>query len=151
MSSPLQCGVWHSVHIDDIHPELEEVPSIADMHGRSVGGLLSSIQDKSEVTNEFEKVTADQEADMVETTAEAIDLTDIRLEETTDKSHAGKRHFKIDYLIRKCIQPALGNVKDSVIDSSRAIERLKIILNCLQNEEGKFNVNHFKMTFKKYF
>jgi hypothetical protein len=46
------------------------------------------------------------------------------------------RQFKIDYLIKKCIQPALGNVKDPDQDSSRAIDRLKTLLNCLQNEQG---------------
>ena len=97
--------MWHSVHIDDIHPPPEEIPSVAEMHGKSVSALLSSTKEEKMETNKGEIVEP-------------------------------KRQFHINYLISKCVQPALGNVKDPASDSSRAIDRLKIILNCLQNDTG---------------
>ena len=99
-----QCGLWHSVHIDDIHPAPEYMPSVADMHGKSVGALLAFSAE--------------------------------RPGGNTEKQDDSKKQFKIESLIKKCVQPALGNVKDSDSDSSRAIERLNIILNCLNNEQG---------------
>jgi len=100
--------LWHSVHIDDIHPPPEEIPSVAEMHGKSVSALLSSTKERP-------------------------------LGKHSDRIVKPKRQFHINYLIKKCLQPALGNVKDPASDSSRAIDRLKIILNCLQNDTGMYS------------
>ncbi|KAL3881517.1 hypothetical protein ACJMK2_027949 [Sinanodonta woodiana] len=35
-----QCGLWHSVHIDDLRAQDEEMPSITEMLGKSVGTLM---------------------------------------------------------------------------------------------------------------
>ena len=129
----LQCGLWHSVHIDDIHPSPDDVPSVAEMHGQSVSSLLASTKGRREADMDIGEPTDEQTQENMETNEGEVDLMDIQLEVQPRKA---QKHFKIDYLIRKCIQPALGNVKDPLSDSSRAIDRLKIILNCLQHEEG---------------
>ncbi|XP_052062678.1 E3 ubiquitin-protein ligase rnf213-alpha-like isoform X2 [Mytilus californianus] len=130
-----QCGLWHSVHIDDIHPPPLELPSIADMYGMSVSALLDSKGDNLSLR---ERKPEDLERLQ---TAEDIDLTDIHLEEKIiRRSFAPKRQFNIEYLIEKCIQPAVGNVKDSESESSRAIERLTLILNCMHNETGEMTI-----------
>ena len=115
LSTLLQCGLWHSVHIDDIHPAPDDMPSVADMHGKSVSALLALTAERPEVNMEKQDDPKDEK----------------RMETT-------KKQFKIESLIKKCVQPALGNVKDPDSDSSRAIDRLKIILNCFNNVEGKF-------------
>lgn len=38
----LQCGVWRSVHIDDLYTENMNMPSIQEMQGKSVAGLFSN-------------------------------------------------------------------------------------------------------------
>ncbi|CAG2215363.1 unnamed protein product [Mytilus edulis] len=68
-------------------------------------------------------------------TNEEIDLMDIHIEEKAET----RKHFKIGYLIKKCIQPALGNVKDPKSDETRAVDRLKIMLNWMQVEEASSN------------
>ncbi|KAK3585576.1 hypothetical protein CHS0354_036763 [Potamilus streckersoni] len=35
-----QCGLWHSAHIDDLRAQDEEMPSIMEMLGKSVGTLM---------------------------------------------------------------------------------------------------------------
>lgn len=133
----LQCGLWHSVHIDDIHPAPEDIPSVADMHGTSVSALLASTKTRPEDDMEVEEGTNEQMMERMETNEDEVDLMDIQLEvKTNEKGQKFKRHFKIDNLIMKCLQPALGNVKDPMSDSSRAIDRLKIIHNCLKHEAG---------------
>jgi hypothetical protein len=120
LSTLLQCGLWHSVHIDDIHPAPDDIPSVADMHGKSVSALLAFTADRPEGNMEKQD---DRKAEK-------------RME--TNETHTTKKQFKIESIIKKCLQPALGNVKDPDSDSSRAIDRLKTILNCFQNEESKF-------------
>ncbi|VDI37174.1 Hypothetical predicted protein, partial [Mytilus galloprovincialis] len=132
-----QCGLWHSVHIDDIHPPPLELPSIADMYGMSVSALLDS---KGDNLNVRERQPEEQDRERLER-AEDIDLTDIHLEEKIiRRSFAPTRQFNIEYLIEKCIQPAVGNVKDSESESSRAIERLTLILNCIHNDTGEMTI-----------
>jgi hypothetical protein len=36
----LQCGRWHSVHIDDLRQMKARMPSLSDMRGKSVGTLV---------------------------------------------------------------------------------------------------------------
>ncbi|XP_052062754.1 E3 ubiquitin-protein ligase rnf213-alpha-like isoform X2 [Mytilus californianus] len=130
-----QCGLWHSVHIDDIHPAPQDIPSVAEMSGKSVSALLDVTKDQSEVDMEIERDQEDRDIETMETNEE-IDLMDIYIEEKAET----KKQFKIDYLIKKCIQPALGNVKDPKSDETRAVDRLKIILNWMQVEEGQMTV-----------
>lgn len=103
------------------------------MYGMSVSALLDS---KGDNLSFRERQPEEQDREQLET-AEDIDLTDIHLEEKIiRRSFAPTRQFNIEYLIEKCIQPAVGNVKDSESESSRAIERLTLILNCIHNDTG---------------
>ena len=131
-----QCGKWHSVHIDDIHPAPKDIPSVAEMSGKSVSALLDVTKDRPEVDMEIEIDHEDRDIETMETNEE-IDLMDIHIEEKAET----KKQFEISYLIKKCIQPALGNVKDPKSDETRAVDRLKIILNWMQVEEGIYNLN----------
>ncbi|XP_071172243.1 E3 ubiquitin-protein ligase RNF213-like [Mytilus edulis] len=53
-----QCGAWHSVHIDDVHPVDDDIPTVAEMHIQSVGDLLYPVineyQDNSDKTEDVE-------------------------------------------------------------------------------------------------
>lgn len=82
------------------------------MHGKSVGALLAFSAERP--AGNMEKQDDSKDENRMET----------------------KKQFKIESIIKKCVQPALGNVKDPDSDSSRAIERLNIIFNCLNNEQG---------------
>jgi hypothetical protein len=105
---------------------------VADMHGKSVSALLGSTKDQPMDNMELKKDCCQEDLERIE-----IDLGAMKMKETTpNKTCMFNRQFKIDYLIKKSIQPALGNVKDPDQDSSRAIDRLKTLLNCLQNEQG---------------
>ena len=118
--------------MDDIHPALEGIPSVADMHGKSVSALFASNKDQPMNNMEVNIDCCQEDVDRIE-----IDLGEKEMKETThNKTCMFNRQFKIDYLIKKCIQPALGNVKDPGQDSCRPIDRLKTLLNCLQNEQG---------------
>ncbi|XP_052062680.1 E3 ubiquitin-protein ligase rnf213-alpha-like isoform X2 [Mytilus californianus] len=130
-----QCGLWHSVHIDDIHPAPKDIPSVAEMSGKSVSALLDVTKDRSEVDMEIDRDQEDRDIETMETNEE-IDFMDTHIEEKAET----KKQFKIDNLIKKCIQPALGNVKDPKSDETRAVDRLKIILNWMQVEEGDMTV-----------
>ncbi|CAG2212879.1 RNF213 [Mytilus edulis] len=99
------CGLWHSVHIDDLHPPPEEIPSVSEMHGKSVSALLATTKEQP-----------------LEVKMDVMEGDQMERMETNEE------------------EPALGNVKDPPTDSSRAIERLKIILNSLQNDSGDMTV-----------
>lgn len=60
----------------------------------------------------------------------------VQIEIARDKIQNLKKHFKLDNLIKSCIQPALRFVKDSKSNSSKVLFRLKILMNCLQNKGG---------------
>ncbi|XP_053391305.1 E3 ubiquitin-protein ligase rnf213-alpha-like [Mercenaria mercenaria] len=49
-----QCGVWQSVHIDDLYPEDRNLPLLYEMQGRSVAQLLESAVKSSQATSETE-------------------------------------------------------------------------------------------------
>ena len=118
------------------------------MHGQSVSALLASTEGKSEVNMEVEEQSEDQPMEGVEANDGKIDLMDIDADIRHERGNIPRKHFKIDSLIKKCIQPALGNVKDPRSTTSRAIDRLKIILFCLHHEEGKTNTLSVNLKFE---
>jgi len=38
--SCFQCGIWHSVHVDDLHPD-SNMLEIQDLRGRTIGDICS--------------------------------------------------------------------------------------------------------------
>jgi len=40
-----QCGIWHSVHIDDLHPD-SNMLEIQELRGRTIGDIFISIVKK---------------------------------------------------------------------------------------------------------
>lgn len=107
------------------------------MHGKSVSDLLAAKQQKKHVQMDIDREPI-LESDEPMETREPVELMDIELEEATpDRIFKPKRQFNVSYLIEKCIQPALGNVKDPASDSNRALNRLKIVLNCIKDSRGK--------------
>lgn len=64
----------------------------------------------------------------------------------TEKIQKLKKHFQMDNLITKCIQPSLRLVKDPPSNPSKAINRLNILMNWLKNKKGKIQgiyIAHF--------
>ena len=150
----MQCGLWHSVHIDDLHPSPEDIPSIADMHGKSVSALLSPAEviiPTDSITEQENQIEENEQIDNV--VAERNDPTESMTEqenkierseemenivsERNESIVRPKRHFDINRLIQSCVHPALAKVKDLEKDSSRGTERLKIILKLLHHGTGQ--------------
>ena len=61
---------------------------------------------------------------------------------TATKTKPGGKHIDIQYLILNCVRPALALVKDPEQDSQRTTERIRIVLNLIQqfSDKGKIIV-----------
>ncbi|XP_052086034.1 E3 ubiquitin-protein ligase RNF213-like [Mytilus californianus] len=124
-----QCGLWHSVHIDDLRISTV-IPPLCDMCDKSAGEILSS--SKQEVKQTSEKVETLEESELQ--TYEG-DKYEPELFE--------QKEFHINKFIRSCVLKALACLKDPPTDSGhtsgRTTERLNIVLRLLENshEERK--------------
>ncbi|CAC5380698.1 RNF213 [Mytilus coruscus] len=121
-----QCGLWHSLHIDDLRPPPDQMPSIVEMYHKPVSAFFDAYK--------INKPTEDMEVD-----AEKDREPDMDVESQPETS---QREQQIDILslIMNCVHSALSMVKDPEKDSPRTTERIKMVLNLIQNnheEEGK--------------
>ena len=106
-----QCGLWHSAHIDDVHPPPDKMPSFIEMYHNPVSTFLQ----------EEKKMDVDEENETLK-----IDILS---------------------LINNCVQPALSKVKDPEEDSERTTERIRIILNLIQDSREKGNNHKARVNF----
>ncbi|XP_076109129.1 E3 ubiquitin-protein ligase rnf213-alpha-like [Mytilus galloprovincialis] len=121
-----QCGLWHSLHIDDLRPLPNKMPSIVEMYHKPVSAFFDAYKEK--------KPTEDMEVD-----AEKDGEPDMDVDSQQETS---QREQQIDILSlsMNCAHTALSMVKDPEKDSPRTTERIKMVLNLIQNnheEEGK--------------
>ncbi|XP_056014152.1 E3 ubiquitin-protein ligase rnf213-alpha-like isoform X2 [Ostrea edulis] len=135
-----QCGKWHSVHIDDLRPDDDKMPSFIEMKNKSVGTLLEnaagSMRPGDTEDMEWEE-KAKQEEEPSE--AEMMEDQDVyphdfgNMMEHTGQVHVEKK-VDIPFFIKLTARPALGMVKDPEGDSARTTERVKILLELLHHE-----------------
>lgn len=148
----MQCGIWQSIHIDDVRP-FKYIPAMIDMYGQSGASIISEgIQEKLQ---NLSKLNITQKQNVVKENEENIETPDnsvkkesmvIEKQGNIEKSdNSGKkesmvikRTLKIEHFIHDCIQRALAALKDPEDDTSRTTERLKNTLRLLDNSEGTY-------------
>ncbi|WAR11571.1 R213A-like protein [Mya arenaria] len=149
-----QCGVWRSVHIDEIHSDEESTPHIRDLKGKALSEVFSytavEIQEKPTTvhSNQADGDTSDTDdsGDEAETERKTTDIDDeedaTAKKETTDRLDTSQN--TIEGLIVSCVQLALSHVKDVKENRHRETERIDIVLKCLQRDK---NLDNDKVSF----
>ncbi|XP_062600033.1 E3 ubiquitin-protein ligase rnf213-alpha-like, partial [Saccostrea cucullata] len=142
-----QCGLWHSVHIDDLRPDGDKMPSFLDLKNKSAGTLLESGTDPSK-HRDTEEMDWEGRSDYDKPETEDIEMEDQdvylhdfgSMMERTGQVHVEKK-VDIPFFIKMTAHTALAMVKDPAEDSARTTERVKILLELLHQ------VTKEKMTF----
>lgn len=112
------------MHIDELRPPQKKMPTFIEMYNKPVSAFLEvfSIRAPIRPAAPTEHNDTDEDIEIVET-EEYIDILS---------------------LILNCVQPALALVKDPENDSQRTTERIKTVLNLIQ--ESGSNGRYFKIT-----
>ncbi|KAK3096790.1 hypothetical protein FSP39_003301 [Pinctada imbricata] len=135
-----QCGLWHSVHIDELRPPDSQMPTLEDMRRETVGALLDAAPYNISHSQEGENIDVEmsEETQDTEMTEEKlpVGVDDVVL--IDEHPRAGQvpivRKFNIGRLIFTCIHAALAKVKDTDRESARNTDRVKILLNLLHQK-----------------
>lgn len=93
----LQCGIWKTVHIDDLRTNVD-VPSITDMMGKSIRTLL-----KDAVKTMSKK--------FIQTHEPAVSNSTERAKQYPEVLCNINRSFDFLSLVKKCVQSSLSMVK----------------------------------------
>ncbi|XP_053396017.1 E3 ubiquitin-protein ligase rnf213-alpha-like [Mercenaria mercenaria] len=147
-----QCGKWHSAHIDDLQPEDMHIPSLEEMHGKSVGMLIDDA-----VTSQTEPMETDDSS----STGEAMEWKNNTDTCTRNFLNSGQEDLKLDdvlsefenvgnnvkrrmelyknkldvkKLVLSCVQSALSMVKDKAERSNRETERVDFVIRLLHQD-----------------
>ncbi|KAL3881511.1 hypothetical protein ACJMK2_027943, partial [Sinanodonta woodiana] len=149
-----QCGLWHSAHIDDLRAQDEEMPSIIEMLGMSVGTLMERATNTADVemeetfrANRFHHVSDTMETNEMDSLeipgqvkTEGMEWDEKGLEKLSDDQHQDQAVYqdviyqRVDHklnvrsLILSCIQPALAMVKDKEETTDRSTRRIEFML-----------------------
>ncbi|XP_052087598.1 E3 ubiquitin-protein ligase rnf213-alpha-like isoform X5 [Mytilus californianus] len=164
--SGYQCGLWQSVHIDDLRISFI-IPPIIDMLGKSAATVITAAEtnnSRSTAQVKLEKEVFDRDGEKLQpdenneemTQTDSTRTIDQTPEETLHTKGRGqgneekenrdqviasittdqRRKFDTNSLILNCVQRALSALKDPEEDASRTTQRLKIVLNLLENDGG---------------
>lgn len=135
----LQCGLWQSVHIDDIRIS-KILPSVFDMYGKSAGEILSAGKLKDELgveTLSGEKPSNELEMKLMRQIYEQKINFKQRSIGSAHTLGFKKKNIDVNQFVMSCIHPALASLRDIDTDTSRTTERLKILLTTLEDASGK--------------
>ncbi|XP_061169142.1 E3 ubiquitin-protein ligase RNF213-like [Saccostrea echinata] len=125
-----QCGVWKTVHIDDIKSPDNDIPRITEMVGKSIGTLLeSATKAKPVIYSVKESSTPEQEE------ASEIEFRERENEEDLNdhtKQAAFHRNFNFPALVKMSVHSSLAMVKDPD-DPERATHRVKLLIKLLHD------------------
>ncbi|KAL3881510.1 hypothetical protein ACJMK2_027942 [Sinanodonta woodiana] len=152
------CGLWHSAHIDDLRAQDEEMPSIMEMLGMSVGTLMERATNTADIemeetfrTNRFHHGSVTMETNDMDTERSDLEIPgqvktegmkwdDKGLEKLSDDQRQDQavfqdviyqrvnRKLNIRSLILSCVQPALAMVKDKEETTDRSTQRIELML-----------------------
>ncbi|XP_053389495.1 E3 ubiquitin-protein ligase rnf213-alpha-like [Mercenaria mercenaria] len=112
----IQCGDWHSAHIDHLLTASIAMPSIVEMQGRSIGFLVK------EAMNVQIKCKQEEEAESKDAVAEEQpDVTEHKV--TVD----------LRSILSMCIHGAMARVRDAENNGYRTTQRISLLLLLLQN------------------
>ncbi|KAH3727158.1 hypothetical protein DPMN_053084, partial [Dreissena polymorpha] len=131
-----QCGVWHSVHVDDLYPEDTRLPCISDIEDKALSELFLNIQDGKRNLQGMEHHTISMRRTKVSVETKQNEDT-VNGEINTMNEHMQELVIEIQDIknsvgiFMHCVQPALARVKDRSHFAQRGTKRLKIILNSL--------------------
>ncbi|XP_052083737.1 E3 ubiquitin-protein ligase rnf213-alpha-like [Mytilus californianus] len=134
-----QCGLWQSVHIDDIRIS-KILPSVFDMYGKSAGEILSDGKQMDKLgsgTLSSEKQSNELEMMIRRQTYEH----DISFKQRSIGSAYTlafkKKDIDVNQFVMSCIHPALASLRDVDTDIPRTTERLKILSTTLEDASVK--------------
>ncbi|KAH3728508.1 hypothetical protein DPMN_054465, partial [Dreissena polymorpha] len=139
-----QCGVWHSVHIDDLYPEDSRLPSINEIQNKALSELFLDIHGHSTMHQEemeysVTRIRRTDESIKVES-SETIDKDKYTVMEVNQDhvQNTGLEIPDIDKInmvgiIMRCVQPSLAMVKDRERFAQRETKRVDIVLNAFGN------------------
>ncbi|KAL3881508.1 hypothetical protein ACJMK2_027940, partial [Sinanodonta woodiana] len=157
-----QCGLWHSAHVDDLRAQDEEMPSIMEMLGKSVGTLMErAVGTKPTYTADMEEMLSANTFDFGSLALETNDMDTKRKnpevprqvetkemdwngevagkhlgdpELQDDSNERADQKLNVRSLILSCIQPALVMVKDKEETSDRSTRRIELMLDLLHQK-----------------
>ncbi|KAK3098458.1 hypothetical protein FSP39_019662 [Pinctada imbricata] len=131
-----QCGLWHSIHLDELRPQEKNIPDIMDMRNKGVASLMK-VSDKAELTEKQHSEDWRQEnSNFVPREIDDFEEDIVTMDEHLNAGQVPvERHFDIGTLIRACVQPSLAMVKDVDSTSTRATERVKILLELIHERD----------------
>ncbi|KAK3585587.1 hypothetical protein CHS0354_036774 [Potamilus streckersoni] len=159
-----QCGLWHSAHIDDLRAQDEEMPSIMEMHGKSVGTLMEravSTRTAHTADMEVEEMFKDNSTGQGDEAMETDDMESqiqngvMEMEGQMGEESSGdhdpdqvhklqgiicnrvSHKLNVRNLILSCVQPALAMVKDKEETTDRSTRRIELMLYLLHQNSIK--------------
>ena len=141
-----QGGRWLSVHIDELRPPTQQIPSIEFLVDRPISALFDTApRPPDEVAMEIEQEIdsaaeggTDEGGEVEETAAAAAAAGTDEEEEMEVEIPARSVEDKVDVvsLLRSCVQAAVARIDDNSSDS-RATRRIELMLNLLPEEVSK--------------
>ncbi|XP_053396018.1 E3 ubiquitin-protein ligase rnf213-alpha-like [Mercenaria mercenaria] len=130
-----QCGMWNSVHIDDLFPESRHKLTIQDMQGKSVANLFTeSVGGAASAEDMMEWVDDGHLPWQASTSASSKDSR-TSVEHDVNEGRSQRKDVSIKELIMSCVQAALSVVKDKEENSKRETDRVALVLKLLHNED----------------
>ncbi|XP_019338481.2 E3 ubiquitin-protein ligase RNF213 isoform X2 [Alligator mississippiensis] len=114
-------GLWRSVHIDDLRRSKDMVSDVTALRNFTISQLFR------EDTDEPEPMIVDGEKQQ----EERMEVETAALEEEEYSAEV----LGTTNLLRSCVQPAVGMLRDDNEGSSRSTRRVEILLGLLSNED----------------
>ena len=122
------------MHIDDLRPDGDKMPSILEMTNESVGSLLEKATGTSRPWKmEYDNERESQEVEREEEQQDVYPHDFGSMQEHTGQVHV-ERKVDVAEFIKLTARPALAMVKDSQQDSARTTERVRILMELLHQE-----------------
>uniref|UniRef100_A0A7M4G2W3 RING-type E3 ubiquitin transferase n=1 Tax=Crocodylus porosus TaxID=8502 RepID=A0A7M4G2W3_CROPO len=123
-------GLWQSVHIDDLRRSKDMVSDVTALRNFTISQLFREDTDESEpmIVEGEEQQEERMEVEMAASDAEEYrHLTSV---------HRQAEVLGTTSLLRSCVQPAVGMLRDDNEGSSRSTRRVEILLGLLSNEDN---------------
>ncbi|XP_031747021.1 E3 ubiquitin-protein ligase RNF213 [Xenopus tropicalis] len=135
-------GLWQSVHIDDLREPSDKLPDVTALQNTTISQLFYGAESQLRETDEMEvdtNVSQDTMEDMECDTDASQDISD-EIECDTGAGQDIKQKqipevLNTTFLIRSCVQSAVGMITDEEHIPSRSTRRIEILVNLLSTED----------------